>query len=116
LKTCVIFPSNERKGWKGKIPIQRALFERGSISIVLQCYRKDWQVHFMKMVLWVQYGILEQYHTNDYLSEYHTPFAGHGNAMHWLAKYSWNGVLKGGSSSSTIGGSVKNKCFITGFP
>jgi hypothetical protein len=48
---------------------------------MLQCYNKDWQVNFMNTVLWVQYGILEHYHTNAYFSEYHTPFAGHGNAM-----------------------------------
>lgn len=33
------------------------------------------------------------------------PFAGQGNAMRWLASLSWNGVLKGGCRSSTVGGS-----------
>lgn len=41
------------------------------------------------------------------MSEDYTPFAGHGNAMRSLATLSWNGVLYGGSRSSSVGGSIR---------
>lgn len=41
------------------------------------------------------------------MSKDYTPFAGHGNAMRSLATLSWNGVLYGGSRSSSVGGSIR---------
>lgn len=41
------------------------------------------------------------------MSKDYIPFAGHGNAMRSLATLSWNGVLYGGSRSSSVGGSMR---------
>lgn len=41
------------------------------------------------------------------LSPRHSPFAGHGNEMCWLATLSWKGLLNGGSRSSIVGGSER---------
>lgn len=44
-----------------------------------------------------------------FLSPRHSPFAGHGNAICWLATLSWKGLLNGGSRSSIVGGSEKKQ-------
>lgn len=77
------------------------------VSILHKCYNKDWQVEFNDAWGSIQNSRTIQHYANAHVTESYTPFAGHGNAMRWLATLSWNGVLYGGSRSSRIGGSIR---------